>query len=225
MLSWCSQLVKLKTLCTGGYLWWGNLWLLGRNWVYPSIRFIYSPCFSQSKMKRDFCKHSNSSCNYQELLNERAVWELQGTNCQAGAPWSTFPHLWRSDLRYTTIMSLEQHVSASGRLYLPNKTHGLQFKPDNLHKYRKITTRDKRRKTAVEEFNSSRSWEGSNQSWPLHWICCTEKMSNGRRWWVHFSENTTVEKEDMCTSRVCVHLWITTCRKNKNIFTVKRKNG
>lgn len=89
------------------------------------------------------------------------VWELQGTNCQAGAPWSTFPHLWRSDLRYTMIMSLEQHMSASGGLYLPSKTHGLEFKPDKLHKYRKITTGDKRRRTAVEEFNSSRSWEGN----------------------------------------------------------------
>lgn len=59
------------------------------------------------------------------------------------------------------IMSSEQQMSASGRLYLPNKTHGLEFKPDMLHKYRKITTGDKRRKTVVEEFNSSRSGEGS----------------------------------------------------------------
>lgn len=129
-----------------------------------------------------------------------AVWELQGTNCQAGAPWSTFPHLWRSDLRYTTIMSLEQHVSASGRLYLPNKTHGLQFKPDNLHKYRKITTRDKRRKTAVEEFNSSRSWEGSATK-AGH---CTE-YAVLKRWAMAEGDEYIFLRIPQWKKRICVH--------------------
>lgn len=73
-----------------------------------------------------------------------------------------FPYHWRDQgLRCRMTDSLGQHMSTTEKWCLPNKTCGLEIKPDKLHKCRKITSGDKRRKIAVEEFNSTRGWEGS----------------------------------------------------------------
>lgn len=90
------------------------------------------------------------------------IWELKRQKLPSRSSLtSVSSSLERSDLRCMMTISLGQCMSTSGKFYLPNKTDGWEFKPDKLHKCRKITTGDKRRITAIAEFHSTRCWEGS----------------------------------------------------------------